>query len=399
MRGAPLFGLLAVLAAACVLDRFGGRTPAGEGGASNSRGGAAGQGGDLLGGGGRGGASEDGGGGTGGTPAACGDATTDPGEACDDGNEEAFDGCTPRCLLDGSDDCPPGTTISLAPHTPVVVEATTAGQSDDEGAECTVDLEDAPDVVVAVTPQAGGFVEADLAAAFDTTLVVQTSCGGADLDCAGSDDGDLTLVFPVSAGSTYYVVVDGAAAADQGSFTLTLTLHVCGDGVLAPLVEECDDQNAAPLDGCDPGCVVECNADPTAAVTSKEPATHHCYKLFSANPVIWTAAEVDCTLVGAGWHLATITSDQERDFIDTVIDPTGGTWIGLSDISVEGTFVWANGEPFSYTSWNGGEPNNFGGGEDCVESIEEDPSQTDDWNDLGCNNTRPYLCELTPPGT
>jgi hypothetical protein len=49
-------------------------------------------------------------------------------------------------------------------------------------------------------------------------------------------------------------------------------------------------------------------------------------------------------------------------------------WIGLTDTATEGTFLWVTGEPFQFSSWNGGEPNNGVGqpstppeGEDFVE--------------------------------
>ncbi len=42
-------------------------------------------------------------------------------------------------------------------------------------------------------------------------------------------------------------------------------------------------------------------------------------------------------------------------------------WIGLTDLDVEGTFVWqSNSEEASYTHWYPGEPNNFDGQEHCT---------------------------------
>ena len=42
-------------------------------------------------------------------------------------------------------------------------------------------------------------------------------------------------------------------------------------------------------------------------------------------------------------------------------------WIGLNDFAQEGTFVWSNGDPVTYTNWYPGEPNDFLGMEDGVE--------------------------------
>ena len=35
-------------------------------------------------------------------------------------------------------------------------------------------------------------------------------------------------------------------------------------------------------------------------------------------------------------------------------------WIGINDYGSEGTWVWADGTPVSYTNWNSGEPNSGG---------------------------------------
>jgi len=61
--------------------------------------------------------------------------------------------------------------------------------------------------------------------------------------------------------------------------------------------------------------------------------------------------------------LATITSQEETDFI---LASFGGsspplTWIGGTDEIVEGDWKWVTGEPFTYTNWAGGEPNDQGG--------------------------------------
>ena len=44
----------------------------------------------------------------------------------------------------------------------------------------------------------------------------------------------------------------------------------------------------------------------------------------------------------------------------------GQTWLGINDIESEGDWVWETGDPVEYTNWCGGEPNNWGWGENCV---------------------------------
>ncbi|MFY7971085.1 MAG: HYR domain-containing protein, partial [Flavobacteriales bacterium] len=71
----------------------------------------------------------------------------------------------------------------------------------------------------------------------------------------------------------------------------------------------------------------------------------------------WTAANTAANATGG--HLATITSAGENTFLTGL---GSNLWIGLSDVTTEGTYVWVTGEAFGYTNWEGGQPNNGGGG-------------------------------------
>ena len=71
----------------------------------------------------------------------------------------------------------------------------------------------------------------------------------------------------------------------------------------------------------------------------------------------------------------------------------GGTsyWIGLSDTSEEGNFVWNDGTALgfaSYADWRRNEPNDYGNGEDCVQMYKDDG-----WNDIPCNRRAHYVCQ------
>jgi Lectin C-type domain len=73
-------------------------------------------------------------------------------------------------------------------------------------------------------------------------------------------------------------------------------------------------------------------------------------------------------------------------------------WIGLDDLTTEGTFRWVTGAPLGYEHFEGSEPNDAGV-EDCTYLHASDGL----WNDTNCGDQRPAVCECevgyTPPAT
>jgi hypothetical protein len=141
------------------------------------------------------------------------------------------------------------------------------------------------------------------------------------------------------------------------------------------------------------------NADGTAAVnvpvklyqrttpnltgfTSQNNYNGHSYYR-STGSAVWTTARQNC--VDMGGHLVTVTSSSENSFIYNLW-PSG--WIGLTDEVTEGTWKWVTGETYSYSSWNGGEPNNSGN-EDYVQFVSGGK-----WNDLNNSSSLPYVIEF-----
>ena len=64
-----------------------------------------------------------------------------------------------------------------------------------------------------------------------------------------------------------------------------------------------------------------------------------------------------------GGHLVTVTDAAENTFVLTNFanaPGSGRVWLGLSDAATEATFVYSSGEPFVYSKWEPGEPNNSG---------------------------------------
>ncbi|NBV83056.1 hypothetical protein EBR57_02915 [bacterium] len=127
----------------------------------------------------------------------------------------------------------------------------------------------------------------------------------------------------------------------------------------------------------------------------------------------WNGAKADAASAarkyyGKTGYLATITSTGENDFLYTQVGSTDVGWVGGSDISSEGTWLWKTGPEagyqiggvtYPYTKWNSGEPNDAGG-EDYMQMLN---ASNQKWNDLNGDNTGlGYFIEwggMNDPGT
>lgn len=124
----------------------------------------------------------------------------------------------------------------------------------------------------------------------------------------------------------------------------------------------------------------------------------HCLRAGAA-PDIWATARSACATLGAGWHLATFQSNEERAAMWTDFGRLGSFWIGASDVVTEGTWVWSNGEPWIHAGWGTipgvpipMQPDDSGGMEDCgsLWNVTVPAGGTNDWI---CSSTANYLCE------
>jgi len=108
-----------------------------------------------------------------------------------------------------------------------------------------------------------------------------------------------------------------------------------------------------------------------------------------------------------GGYLVTITSEAENRFISTVlgVGALGGctcVWLGgyqnLTSPSYSepgGGWEWVTGEPWAYTRWSGGEPNNAGGGttENYLTTWFSPDTTNVTWNDHYPNGSGRYIVE------
>ncbi|MBL8743532.1 MAG: DUF4215 domain-containing protein [Myxococcales bacterium] len=166
-----------------------------------------------------------------GCQAVCGNGFPEPGEQCDDGNLASGDGCSPMCTNE-ENPCDVASPITLNTMSgSVVLTGTTVGAPSqlNAGPGCT--NASGPEVVYQITTVQDGFVTAWIdgdATTFDSVLYGRNTCQtpGAALGCHDNDEGagaGEVLSNWVPAGSTLYIVVDGANGA-SGDYELHLDL-------------------------------------------------------------------------------------------------------------------------------------------------------------------------------
>ncbi|XP_075962477.1 ladderlectin-like [Anarhichas minor] len=117
---------------------------------------------------------------------------------------------------------------------------------------------------------------------------------------------------------------------------------------------------------------------------------NRCYK-YVATDMTWVDAEIHCVSQGA--NLVSIHSLEEQKFVKFLIKnfdlAEGQTWIGLSDIHKEGTWLWSDGSAAKFVCWSKRMPNNGRGNEHCV--LTNYPKGLK-WNDAACSRTFPSVC-------
>ncbi|KAL9965027.1 hypothetical protein ACROYT_G028752 [Oculina patagonica] len=70
-------------------------------------------------------------------------------------------------------------------------------------------------------------------------------------------------------------------------------------------------------------------------------------------------------------------------------DPFGGVWIGLNDVTKEGTFSWPDGIHVTYTKWSSNLPDNQNEYKDCVRMTVIKGA----WDETSCEKQLPFVCE------
>jgi cysteine-rich repeat protein len=290
--------------------------------------------------------------------AVCGDGAVQTGEECDDGNSVETDDCLSTCkkarcgdgfVQAGVKECDDGNDVN-----------TDACPNTCHDASC-----------------GDGFVQAGVEECDDANDVETDSCLST---CLAASCGD-GFVGPLEACD------DGNESSGDGCRADCRGFEVCGDGLLDG-GEECDDGNVLGGDGCEADCAFACMSGSGAYRANFLGST--CHASFTASKT-WPDAEAAC--VGLGGHLVSIPNAEVNALAHSLVPSGARVWIGLTDQASEGSFVWTDGTPATYTRWASGEPSNSGSAEDCAELTDEAY-----WNDSSCSSSLGFVCMVSHCG-
>nr|XP_002120905.3 macrophage mannose receptor 1 isoform X2 [Ciona intestinalis] len=114
----------------------------------------------------------------------------------------------------------------------------------------------------------------------------------------------------------------------------------------------------------------------------------YCYQFNFQSSQTWVQARDACRQQNA--DLLSITSPKEQAWIAGRINVvTTVMWLGMSDITVEGNWAWSDGYPLVYLNWRAGQPNSYGGNEDCGAII----TRNGLWGDTPCSRHLSFICK------
>jgi len=171
--------------------------------------------------------------------------------------------------------------------------------------------------------------------------------------------------------------------------------YVCAKETLPKCKDRCN---------CDPSTCADCAKGKAACSTCgalgglRQSGSSKCFFVpYVGRRRTWGSAEQEC--VALGGHLASINSAAENNLVYSLYVSKGGRsagamWIGQADDSGliagagEGHWRWSDASDRVYGAWSPGEPNNWGGNQDCAVMWKNDRS----WDDQGCGTSYPFVC-------
>jgi uncharacterized protein YjiK len=259
--------------------------------------------------------------------------------------------------------------------------------------------------------------------AVDTVMIIEPSpvtftTTVVDVSCPGASDGSVSITNTMGGAGPYEYANDGLTFSSTASFSglpegqqIITVRDFNGCEFADTVMVSVGPDSVAPVLSCPTGTVTLGN-DPgicAATYTFSISATDDCGGfptladfeppvVYNGNGYYLSTIQLggpDAIAYAAnlGGHLVAINDTGENRFVaDLTSSPI---LIGLTDEMSEGNFVWTNGDPVNFTSWDGGEPNNAGGAEDYTE-IKSGSSLL--WKDIRATTTRRFVIEV-PAGT
>ncbi|XP_035672069.1 C-type mannose receptor 2-like [Branchiostoma floridae] len=131
-----------------------------------------------------------------------------------------------------------------------------------------------------------------------------------------------------------------------------------------------------------------CQFQPGCPTPSYISFSGNCFKLFAETKTFFDARQ---TCAEDGALLAMPKDSATNSFITSLIPTGGGRWVGLSDMEVEGQWVFADGQSLEssvYSSWYPDQPNDYGG-LDCVNLF-----ASGRWEDDSCDANKTFICQF-----
>ncbi|CAH1253916.1 MRC1 [Branchiostoma lanceolatum] len=136
-----------------------------------------------------------------------------------------------------------------------------------------------------------------------------------------------------------------------------------------------------------------CQVTPIGCPSGYQQHGRNCFKAFNEKKSYDEAAAA-CR--AGGGSLAMPRDQATHQFLITLknqVDRAAGFWLGFNDRSQEGGWRYSDGTRLgSFQPWSPGEPNQYGGNEDCG-MIFQDPKNK--WNDQGCSSKQKFICQIS----
>uniref|UniRef100_A0A914EP26 C-type lectin domain-containing protein n=1 Tax=Acrobeloides nanus TaxID=290746 RepID=A0A914EP26_9BILA len=108
----------------------------------------------------------------------------------------------------------------------------------------------------------------------------------------------------------------------------------------------------------------------------------------------FVAAHDYCQKIGG--FLVSIHSEEENkfitDFIRSKFSTGSDAYIGLVRVEANSSWIWEDGQSFTYENWNPTEPNNAGGIENSVEIVAT--GEHGGWNDIPNHFVKTVVCQV-----